>query len=142
MLNLSHTISEKNIREAYRTVSSLLDADTAAFHITHAAAELQAETGASDDDCIRLALRMNDIFTQEDEAAFTLLDFVDAVINHPISPGIATLLSLSDKTAGNPGLWNQLIRTMARNKRDTYEDKSPNYEAFADAMVACRRAES
>lgn len=137
MITMEPKTPEHKLRDTYQTVLAMMEDSPSMFRTAAAAALLRTELNADNDDCITLAQHLDNMLSTLDDARFSLYDLIDAVINHTETPGCKKLNHLWNLHQDNLRPWENLILTMAENKRSVYYDETPDYDKFRKARNTC-----
>ena len=140
MITMEPRTPEENLRALYKSIVAAREENQTHFHIASAAAMLHTELAADDEDCITLAKHLHDMLCQLDDARFSMYDLLDAIINHPETPGCKELNRLWNKHQADTRPWENMIIAMAENKRDVYADETPDYDKFRQYLAACKES--
>ena len=140
MITMEPRTPEQNFQAMYKNIVATLEESPTHFHIASAAATLRTELAADDEDCITLAKHLHDMLCQLDDARFSMYDLLDAIINHPETPGCKELNRLWNKHQDDTRPWENMIIAMAENKRDVYADETPDYDKFRQYLAACKES--
>lgn len=140
MITMEPRTPEENLRVLYKNIVASQEENQTHFRIASAAAMLHTELAADDEDCITLAQRLHDMLCQLDDARFSMYDLLDAIINHPETPGCKELNRLWNKHQADTRPWENMIIAMAENKRDVYSDETPDYNKFRQYLAACKES--
>lgn len=75
---------------------------------------------SSDKQCIDLSERIMFLQDRQDEPAFSLYDYADAICNHNLSLSIKDLLASSGKNDDEMDIWDNFIIHLTKSKREFY----------------------
>ena len=140
MITMEPRTPEENLRVLYKNIVASREENQTQFRIASAAAMLHTELAADDEDCIALTQHLHNMLCQLDDARFSMYDLLDAIINHPETPGCKELNRLWNKHQDDTRPWENMIITMAENKRDVYADETPDYNKFRQYLAACKES--
>ena len=108
------------IRQMFNQLKDYREASTNAYLIASTALDLYVEKGEPVDDCIALANIIASIPLRNNEAGFSIYDYMDAVANNQLIPNYRVLIDAFDRQGEDTSDWDNAIIALAGYKRRVY----------------------
>lgn len=108
------------IRQMFNQLKDYREASTNAYLIASTALDLYVERDEPVDDCIALANIIASIPLRNNEAGFSIYDYMDAVANNQLIPNYRVLIDAFDRQGEDTSDWDNAIITLAEYKRRVY----------------------
>ena len=110
------------IRQMFNQLKDYREASTNAYLIASTALDLYVERDEPVDDCIALANIIAFIPLRNNEAGFSIYDYMDAVANNQLIPNYRVLIDAFDRQGEDTSDWDNAIIALAEYKRHVYTD--------------------
>lgn len=108
------------IRQMFNQLKDYREASTNAYLIASTALDLYIKRDEPVNDCIALANIIASIPLRNNEAGFSIYDYMDAVANNQLIPNYRVLIDAFDRQGDDTSDWDNAIITLAEYKRRVY----------------------
>lgn len=108
------------IRQMFNQLKDYREASTNAYLIASTALDLYVERDEPVDDCIALANIIASIPLRNNEAGFSIYDYMDAVANNQLIPNYRVLIDAFNRQEEDTSDWDNAIIALAEYKRRVY----------------------